>query len=1285
MTRLPILAARKHSHWRLRGGGLAGRRRTLVILSIMAMLALAWGAAGPTLAQEPHWIWTPAHTHPEAPPSTCYFRRTFAMIDPEAGEIQITADDSYELFVNGKPLGTGTNWRQMDRRDLGKLLVAGTNTIAVKVNNAEKGAAGLLAVVHIKERGGTFVSVSTDETWKSSLKELPHWNKPGFDDSQWLAAAQLGQMGDTQPWGTEVKLAGNPGGRFQVPDEFKVEWLIEPRDTGSLIAMTFNEFGQVIASREGGPLLLIYDKNRDGLLESVATYCDQVKNCQGLLCLNGNVYVTGEGPQGPALYKLSDANRDGRAETVTTLLKFTGEAGEHAAHAVQLGPDGLLYVIVGNHAQVDKAAEKSSPYRDYYEGDIAGPRFEDPSGHATGIKAPGGTVFRTDTKGSFVELVSGGLRNAYDTAFNREGDLVTFDSDMEWDEGLPWHRPTRITQLVPGGEYGWRSGWAKWPEYYHDSLPAALDAGPGSPTGMTFYNHVMFPVRYQNALFACDWALGRIQVVKMKREGGALSAEASTFLEGRPMNVTDIEVGPDGWLYFCTGGRGTEGGIYRVVWTGKVPPQVTNLGEGLTAAIRQPQLASAWSRQKLAAIKQQLGTKWDEGLPRIASEVRNPAEYRTRALDLMQLFGPFPGAELLLTLSGDRTPEVRAKAAYLMGIHADAKTGARLVQLLADPDLTVRRLACESLVRAGQRPAPDKVLPLLANDDRFVAYAARRLLERIPVDQWRNTVLKSDNPRVFIQGATALMTANPTADNGRAVIGRTGQLLHEFISDPDFVDLMRVVQLAIARGELGDEDLASFRRQLSEEYPTSNTTMNRELVRLLVAMGDTNALPRMLAQLKADAPDVEKVHLAMHLALVKEGLTSTDKMALLKYYETARAIKGGNNVAGYVESAARTFFATLSEDERRLVLLDGAEHPRAALSVLATLPADPSKEILTQLVALDRELTGTDDEATKKLQVGIVAVLGRSRDPQAMAYLRELFESQPQRRVMLAIGLAQDPGGENWPLLVRSLPIIEGTAATLVLKQLATVDRTPAGDDTGNALRNTILTGLKLGDKAQPALDLLAHWSDDPPQTDAEETAGQLSTWQSWFAKKYPDLPPAELPVDSDQAKWTYRELLSHLESSAARQADPQRGHAAFVKAQCAKCHRFGDEGETIGPDLTNVARRFQKKEILESIVFPSQVISDQYAGKTVVTVDGTAYSGIVAPSGPDAIVVLQPTGEKATLRRDEIEQIVPSRTSAMPEGLLNTLTLAEIADLFAYLQQTPGQNLTARPREPAK
>ena len=114
--------------------------------------------------------------------------------------------------------------------------------------------------------------------------------------------------------------------------------------------------------------------------------------------------------------------------------------------------------------------------------------------------APGGFILRTDADGANWELVVAGFRNAYDIAFNADGELFTFDSDMEWDWGMPWYRPIRVNHCTSAAEFGWRSGTGKWPEYYPDSLPATVDIGIGSPTGVEFGTGSKFPLKYQKAL-----------------------------------------------------------------------------------------------------------------------------------------------------------------------------------------------------------------------------------------------------------------------------------------------------------------------------------------------------------------------------------------------------------------------------------------------------------------------------------------------------------------------------------------------------------------------------------------------------------------------------------------------------------------------------------------------------------------------------------------------------------------------------------------------------------------
>src|SRR5206468_2972388 len=201
---------------------------------------------------------------------------------------------------------------------------------------------------------------------------------------------------------------------------------------------------------------------------------------------------------------------------------------------------------------------------------------------------------------------------------------------------------------------------------------------------------------------------------------------------------------------------------------------------------------SSWARQNIAALRKQIGDAWDKSISGVARTSANPPNYRLQALDLMQLYGPAPTTDMLLTLSKEASELVRGRAAELMGLHANKQTHQRLIEMLDDSDRTVRRKACEALARADQAPPLDKVLTLLASDDRFEAWAARRILERMNVDDWRERVLQSKSNRLLVQGGLALMIAHPSRENALALLEQISHSMGTFVSDRDFLDMLRV-------------------------------------------------------------------------------------------------------------------------------------------------------------------------------------------------------------------------------------------------------------------------------------------------------------------------------------------------------------------------------------------------------------------------------------------------------------------------------------------------------------
>lgn len=388
----------------------------------------------------------------------------------------------------------------------------------------------------------------------------------------------------------------------------------------------------------------------------------------------------------------------------------------------------------------------------------------------------------------------------------------------------------------------------------------------------------------------------------------------------------------------------------------------------------------------------------------------------------------------------------------------------------------------------------------------------------------------------------------------------------------------------------------------------------------------------------------------------------------------------GDPMSENAEDALESSLADESAEERRLVqqLFAAADEPGPALAALKLLPSPATELELRALRNLDRELAGSADPQHRELVAKAVPILAASGDATSLRYLHKVFDSQPVRRRMIAdaiarFALAKQRRPHDWPLLVRSLTAVEGEAAVHVLQAL----RKFRERGTSPAVqRNVLLLALQLGDdRALEALRLLEYWTRAGlfNEATAAQTpvAAQLARWQQWYHEKYPSLPAAELPVDAPQAVYTFDELLAFVKSPAGQQGDVERGGAVFEKALCIKCHQFGERGERIGPDLSKVTRRLSDEELVQSLLFPNHQISDQYVTQHIELTDGRVLAGIVGEQG-DSLVVLPADAVKRVIAKSEIATVRESPLSAMPAGLAEKLSRAEIADLWAYLRKVP-------------
>lgn len=358
-----------------------------------------------------------------------------------------------------------------------------------------------------------------------------------------------------------------------MPDGFKVELLYSvPGDTqGSWVNLALDGKNRLIASDQFGGLYRFPVPAPGKTLNAAAIekVPANIRAVNGMLWAFDSLYVgvnDYEDSTNSGLYRITDSDGDDQLDHVE-LLRHIPSRGDHGVHAVKLSPDGKsIFLICGNNAEPTEVNREN--ISNFGEDHLL-PRMPDGRGHNRSRLAPAGIIYKISPDGEHWERYSMGYRNIFDADFNADGELFTYDADMEYDFNSPWYRPTRVNHVVSGSDYGWRNGTGKFAEWYADSVPATVNIGPGSPTGVTFGYGAKFPAKYQNAFFIMDWSWGKLYSVFLEPKGSSYTGYKEDFISGVPLPLTDMVIHPeDGAMYFAIGGRRVQSGLYRVTYVG---------------------------------------------------------------------------------------------------------------------------------------------------------------------------------------------------------------------------------------------------------------------------------------------------------------------------------------------------------------------------------------------------------------------------------------------------------------------------------------------------------------------------------------------------------------------------------------------------------------------------------------------------------------------------------------------------------------------------------------------
>lgn len=1047
--------------------------------------------------------------------------------------------------------------------------------------------------------------------------------------------------------------------------------------------LTIDSLGRVVVSGPGYVKILI-DRDGDGRADEAKTYVDGPEaGAQGLCFVGRDLLCVG----GEGLIRYRDENADDRADgPPETFLKIkTG--GEHYAHAIRRGPDGWWYLIAGNFTEVNGsyATSATSP-----------------------IRSPnGGVVLRLTPDLSRGEIVADGLRNAYDFDFDPHAEILTYDSDGERDISLPWYQPTRVLHVLPGGEEGWVTETWKRPNYFLDAPPVVSSTGRGSPTGVVCYQHTQFPARYRQSLLALDWTFGRVLSIPLVRQGGTFAprpAEEFVKADGAEgFAPTDAEVGPDGSLFVCVGGRGTHGTVYRVRYDAATErerrPLLLSLpaqappAQQLQACLEPIQPNASWSRAVWVPLARSLG---EATFVTAALNEQLPAERRIRAIQiLVDQFGGLTD-QTLKTLAGSLQPSVRAAAAWSIGFQTKPRPAdAILAAYLNDSQAAARRRTLESLLRLqpDYTPLLRPLADCLNHEDREVRLATARLVVRMRPNEVR-ALAELGRPlgwRAALSSTIGYVWRTLQEGEGVNLFGVDFGTRVLAGNHPGSMKLEAARLIQMSLGDLGGRggtpgmfhgytgtvapdlavpEVSRLITTLEKVFPVGDRAVDAELGRTIAMLAPPSSrlAEGLLGQLTEQSHPVDDIHYLTCISRL--DLTLSEKNTR-QCAEALLAVEGKIRERQLPQDAnwndrLGELFGELVTHTPGLAhtLVESAQFGQpshvAFLSKLEEEESERATEVFIRAVQSAEDYPWNNE---------LVYVVGGAQSDQSRQLIRPLFARHDLRLAVLMV-LAEAPQEEDRPLFVEGLDAAppETLAACVgALERLSETETTPRECVALVKLLRRLGT-----DRSEfPLREKVARLLTRQARTDHEfifGTAGHvpqseaIQRWTEWAIATYPEESQDVLGTGGIDEQ-SLRQRLVAVDWNAG---DVERGELLFRNRGCGQCH---GNGKSLGPDLLGVTSRFSRDDLFLAIALPNRDVSPRYQTVLVETKSGKTYSGLVVYDSTDGILLRN--GVAQTYRVDA-RDIANQRTlpnSLMPEGLLKDLEDRQLADLYAYLK----------------
>jgi quinoprotein glucose dehydrogenase len=981
-------------------------------------------------------------------------------------------------------------------------------------------------------------------------------------------------------------------------------------------------------------IVRVEDRNGDGLAETSSVFAGGFKELadgtgSGVLNLRGRVLYTCI----PHLWSLSDRDGDGSAEERTSLAYGFGVRTAlrgHDMHGLVLGPEGRIYWSIGDRGYNLRLAD--------------GRTLCDPGS---------GAVFRCFPDGSGMEVVSTGLRNPQELAFDDRFDLFTVDNNSDHED------KARIVQIVEGGETGWRMNfqtlsdrgpWVKegwWKPRFEEQasflIPTIANLGNG-PSGLSASPGPAFGARYDGVFLLADFLGGRshsgVRAFRLENNGAGYRLGENWHLV-KGVLATDVEYGPDGavWISdWVDGWVGTgKGRIYRLLSDDQ---QLARAQRDLRTLLeRDLEQANTCELELLLAHSDRRVRQRAHGAlaARGAVEelVRTAREGSTILARLHGLFGLWqlalgpaavdhastPAAALsrdflatlLNGLATDADLEMRRAAARVAGDLRLAACAPALREQLQDHEPRVRFAAAIALGRIADPAAVHELITLAAQNadqDALLRHAARMGLAGAA--SAKELVLLAKDERVAVRRVAVLALRRQ----------RSAELAH-FLADAD----------------------SSIRMEAARAiYDVPVMTAYDALAALLAAPERHFDTPQLLLRAIAAAAHFGSAEDIGHLAhfVASEAAPELRRAALseLVHFDNPPVPERVlNEVRGRLPRTAGAAEAALVS-----VALPAALRANAADLLIDAVRAAKthwSPALAPLLTALAKN-PSTQPE-TRLLALQDLAAHGAIEAAMLRPYLAE---KHPQLRVGAAALLARIEPLKALPLLgdallSRNLPEVQAAVGAL-----ATVSG-PEGDHMfAQAFEAARAGGIPRG----AWLDLV-----EAGQSRGEKLAAAAA-----------DLDKAALDT-----------VAAGLDALCLEGGDAEQGRRIFLEnteTSCTRCHLVKGlmkaDGFRAGPELTHVGAQRTREHLLQSVLMPSAVLTEGWVSISLETRDDGVISGRLMKETADGYE-LECADTGVPVQTKVAKSNVISRfgdTSAMPSDVSKKLTRRQLRDLVEFL-----------------